>query len=397
MTFSKSNFFTDEAVRMDLLRERAFNLRWATLPEDVIPLTAADPDFPVAPEIREAIKEYADGGVFSYGPGQGLPSFRKVIAQTMRERRGLACTWEQILPTNSAAFGMFLVARFALEPGDEALIFDPVDFLFKTSVQSAGGIPVLVPLDRETRTFDPEHLESLISPKTKLLCICNPHNPMGRVLTEEELRVLGDIAVKHNLWIMSDEIWSDIVFPPHTYHSIAALDPEYAQRTLSVYGFSKSFGLAGLRVGFIVAPDREVFSQIVEMSQVETTAFGVSTLSQVAAQAAYEKCWYWVEDFLKHLKGNRDYATERLNLIPGVKAQAPEGCYVIFPDITDLGKSSEEMAAFILEKAKVAVVPGAAKWFGPGAEGHIRICFSTSRKILTEGLDRIEAALSTLV
>lgn len=397
MNPTTASLFSDGAVRMDLLRERAFNLRWATLPEDVIPLTAADPDFPIAPEIRQAIKDYADGGVFSYGPGEGLPPFRKTIAATLRERRGIDCAYTQVLPTNSAAFGMFLVARYALEPGDEALIFDPVDFLFKTSVQSAGGTPVLIPMDRETRTFDPEQLESLVTPKTKLLCICNPHNPMGRVFTEAELRTLGDLAVKHNLWIMSDEIWSDIVFSPHKYHSIAALSPAYAARTFSVYGFSKSFGLAGLRVGFIVSPNEEIHRQLVTMSQVDTTAFGVSTLSQVAAQTAYEKCWYWVDAFLEHLQENRDYATERLNAMPGVKAVAPEGCYVIFPDITSTGKSSEEMTSFLLEKARVAVVPGAAKWFGPGAEGHIRLCFSTSKGILSEGLDRIESALKSLV
>lgn len=381
---------------MDLLRKRAYNLRWATLPEDVIPLTAADPDFPVAVEIREAIKEYADGGVFSYGPGEGLPEFRKTIAATLRERRNMHTEWTHILPTNSAAFAMFLAARFALKPGDEAIIFDPVDFLFKTSVQYAGATPVLCPFDRETGTFDPDQLASLVTPKTRMLCICNPLNPLGRVLNEKELRILGDLAVKHNLWIMSDEIWSDIVFAPNTFHSIAALDPAYHARTLSVYGFSKSFGLAGLRVGFLVTPNDAVFRQIEEMSQVQTTAFGVSTLSQIAAQAAYEKCWYWVDAFMEHLTANRDYAAQRLQALPGISLRPPEGCYVMFPNISAYGKTSEEMAAYILKEAKVAVVPGAAKWFGPGVEGHIRICFSTSRKILTEGLDRIEAALHKL-
>jgi bifunctional pyridoxal-dependent enzyme with beta-cystathionase and maltose regulon repressor activities len=123
---------------------------------------------------------------------------------------------------------------------------------------------------------------------------------------------------------------------------------------------------------------------------VKTTAVGVSTLSQIAATAAYEKAWYWAEAFVKHLQGNRDYAVSRLQQIPGVRCRSPEGTYVVFPEVRSFEKTGTVLAQELLEKARVAVVPGSPIWFGPGAEGHIRICFSTSRKVLEEGLNRIE-------
>jgi aspartate/methionine/tyrosine aminotransferase len=387
--------FADDRVEMALLRQRSFNLRWATLPPDVLALTAAEPDFPVAPEIRDAVAAYVRGGVLSYGPPEGLPEFRAVVAQTMRERRGISCTERQVLATDGAASAMFIVARFALKPGDEALIFDPVDFLFARSVEAAGARAVRCRIDPETRALDLEALRRLITTRTRLIGLCNPHNPLGRVLTRAELQAIGALAVEHGLWILADEIWSDIVFAPGEHVSIASLGPEIARRTITVYGFSKSFGLAGPRVGFLVAPEQS-FEALLEVSRARTTAYGVSTLSQVAAIAAFQESWYWVEAFVEHLTRARDFAVERLNGMPGERCVAPEGTYVLFPEIRALGMTSAAMAEYLLKEARVAVVPGEARWFGPGAEGHIRLCFSTSLGILREALDRIEAALQRL-
>jgi aspartate/methionine/tyrosine aminotransferase len=388
--------FSNSNINMGALRSRAYNLRWATLPPDVIPLTAADPDFRCAPEIVKAITDYASEAVFSYGPGEGLPEFKEAIAKAMQQRRNINTDASLVLPVDTAAQGMFVVARYCLQPGDEAIIFDPVDFLFKKSVEAAGGTPVYFPIDVATGGFDLDQLRSLITPHTKMFCLCNPHNPSGKVFTKEELLALGQVAIEHDLWIMSDEIWSDTVFPGNTYYSIASLSPELAERTFTVYGLSKSFGLAGLRIGFIVTPSAVTYEGIVETSMVRTTAYGVSTLSQIAGQAAYEQCWYWVDDFVQHLTAMRDYTVERLNRMKGIRCHLPQGCYLAFPDIRETGMNSTDLADYLMKEAKVAVVPGAEKWFGPGAEGHIRICFSTSKAILTEALDRIEAALQKL-
>ena len=385
--------FDDDQVRLDLLRQRAFNLRWATLDSDVIPLTAADPDFPIAPEIRDAVSEYVQGGVLSYGPAEGLPHFREVVAQTMRDRRGMRCTSSEVLAAPSAAAAMFVVAKYALLPGDEAIVFDPVDFLFEQSVLAAGGVVKRCPIDPETREIDFDRLGALIGPRTRMIGVCNPHNPFGRVLTRDELVRLGSLAVRHDLWLMSDEIWSDIVYDGREFISLASLDDSIAARTISVYGFSKTFGLAGFRVGFIVAPDAPTFEQILAVSKAPTTAFGVSTVSQIAGAAAYEHAWYWADAFVQHLTANRDMAVARLNALPGVRCRSPEGTYLLFPNIVETGMSAAEVHGRLLNDARVAVVPGEPRWFGPGAAGHVRLSIATSHGILDEALTRIEATL----
>jgi aminotransferase len=390
------DWFHDDHVPMDLLRERAFNLRWAEQAEDVLCLTAADPDFPISPEIRQAVSEYVEGGVLSYGPAEGLPSFRRTVARTLVERRGVESEADRILAADSAASAMFVVARFALEPGDEAIIFDPVDFLFRASVEAAGGTAVLSPMDEGTGRVDLDGVRALIGPRTRMIGVCNPHNPLGLVMDPEDLRVLGELAVEHGLWIMNDEIWADIVFEPAKFISMASLSPEIAGRTITVGGFSKNFGLAGLRIGYLASPSVEVHERLVEVSRARTTAWGAATLSQVAAEAAYAHGWPYLEAFLRHLTGNRDLALARLREIPGIDCRTPNATYLLFPDISAYGLSSTEMADYLLREARVAVVPGAARWFGPGAEGHVRIAFPTSRGILSKALDRIEAAIGKL-
>ena len=388
--------FSDQAVPMDALKERAYNLRWATLEKGTIALTAADPDFAVAPPIQKALKDYIDSGVFSYGPSEGLPEFRAACAETTARRKGFMCSPEQILAVDSAAAGMMHIARMTLGPGDEAIIFDPVDFLFKASVEAAGGKVKLLAVDPDSGQFDLDSLGKLLSPRTRLIGVCNPHNPVGRVLTRKELRVIGEFAVEHDLWILNDEIWSDIVYDRSSFTSLPSISPEIAARTFTVHGFSKTFGLAGLRIGFVIAPDAEGFERLIEISQARTTMTGASTLSQIAATAAYRECWDWADAFVDHLRDQRDLAHARLIGIPGLTCLKPEGTYVLFPSIKALGKPTEEIVQILLTEGKVAVVPGAARWFGPGAEGRLRIVLSTSRGILNEGLNRIETTLNRI-
>jgi aspartate/methionine/tyrosine aminotransferase/2-polyprenyl-6-methoxyphenol hydroxylase-like FAD-dependent oxidoreductase len=381
--------FRDGDVPRDLLRARAFNLRWATLPPDVIPLTAADPDFPAAPEIREALHAYVRGGVFSYGPPEGLAEYREACAEVMRTRRGVPCEADRVLAVDSAAAGLRHLARLLLRPGDEAIVFDPVDFLFRASVESVGASVRLLPVDPATGRFDRDALARLISPRTRVLAVCNPHNPVGRVFDRHELLALGQFAVEHDLQIIDDGVWADIVFAPHAYVAMASLGEPIAARTWSVHGFSKTFSLAGLRVGYVVAPSPGDFLRLLEASGAATTMTGTSTLSQVAAAAAYTRAWPWAESFVVYLRWLRDLALRRLARFPRLTCRSPEGTYVLFPAI-DAPIDAETLAARILNVARVAVVPGAARWFGPGARGHLRLAFCTSEGILNEALDRME-------
>jgi len=386
--------FGDADVPMALLRQRAHNLRWATLPEDVIPLTAADPDFAVAPVVREAIADYARGGVFSYGPAEGLAEFRQACACVVRERKGAPADPALVLAVDSAAAGMRHIAKLVLQPGDEAIVFDPVDFLFKASVEAAGGTVRLLPIDPASGRLNLDALPGLLTARTRLLTVCNPVNPIGSTLTPHELRVLGEFAVANGLWILNDEIWSDIVYRDATFTSLPSISPAIAARTFSVHGFSKSFGLAGLRVGFIVAPDEERFAALLADTLAPQTMSGVATISQIAAIAAYEQGWPWQQAFLAHLQRMRDRTVAALRSVEGVQVRAPEGCFVAFPDVSALTADAEDLTRRLLGEARVAVVPGAARWFGPGATGHLRICFSTSEAILDEGLGRLTTFLA---
>jgi aspartate/methionine/tyrosine aminotransferase len=384
--------FCDDAVDLGLLRERAYNHRWAEQPEDVIPLTAADPDFPAPSAVREAIIDYAQGGYFSYGPPAGLPEFRETISEVVLTRKGIGVPAGRVLPIDSAARAMFLLAETVLEPGDEAIIFDPVDFLFKRSVEAAGGVPVYCRIDPATGTFDPDQLESLVSPRTRMIGVCNPHNPVGRVLRSHEVQLLAEFAARHDLWIMNDEIWSDIVYEDSEvrFHSLHALPDELTRKTVTIYGFSKAFAMAGLRAAFMLCPDDAAYEKLFTASQMPTTAGGLSPIVQVAATAAFRDGWEWVASFVDHLRTQRDYAMDRISAMNGMHCARPEGTYVLFPNIASYGLSSLEMVETLSRQARVALVPGTSAFFGPGSEGHVRICFATSHEILREGLDRVE-------
>ena len=384
------NIFADDAVPLELLRERAFNMRWAQQPAGVIPLTAADPDFPVSPAILEALVRYVREGVLSYVPPEGLPAFREAVAEWLHSTRQIACSAEDVFATDSAASGMAVVGRASLQPGDEVLIPDPVDFLLHHCVAKAGAKPVYVPVTRQTSASEyVAAMEARLTPRTRMVWLCNPHNPLGVVYTREWLAKIAQWAIGKQLRILADEIWSDIVYAPHQHVSVAALGPEIAASTVTVYGFSKSFALGGMRVGFVVTSDREWRKKIVEASDAGSTVYGVAVLSQVAAIAAFREGKQWLGEFVQHLQGQRDYCVERLREWSGAKVTPPQGTYVIFPDVSALTSDTEKFCEQLREQAKVALVPG-AHWFGPGAAGNVRICFATSRAILKEAFDRMQ-------
>ena len=389
--------FSDDKVNLQTLRDRAFNFRWATLPEDVIPLTAADSDFPMAEEISDAMQDYVRTGYLPYGPPGGLPVFRDAVAQYYRAKFHVNALGDQVLATDSAASAMYLVAQQILSVGEEALIADPVDFLFERSVASAGGVVRRFRLDSSADfAFDPKEVESLINDKTRLLSICNPHNPSGRVWRRDELEQLCDIALRHGLTIMSDEVWADIVYDGAELCSVASISPEVARQTYTVYGFSKGYGLAGLRAGVLICPDSAAAEAVLTRSHADETAYGVSTLSQIAGVAAMEQAQEWLSGFVGHLQRQRDYAVARLNRFGTISCHSPEGTFVLFPRLAHFQGDATALTEQLTETHRIAVVPGSPRFFGPGAAGHIRLSIATSRAILSEGLDRLERGLAEI-
>jgi len=263
-------------------------------------------------------------------------------------------------------------------------------------LQGAIAVPYRISIDPEA-AFDADRMESLIGPATKMICLCNPLNPSGKVFTRSELEQIGQIAVKHGLIILSDEIWSDIVFRPSTYISIGALGPEIANQTIVVHGFSKSYGLAGLRIGLLMAFNASHYRQLFAASGHGSTVHGTNAIAQVAGTAALNECGYWLDAFLLHLESVRRLTVDGLNRIPGFFCHPPQGCYLAFANITATGLGSEALYQLLLEQAKVAVVPGLGKWFGEGADGYIRISFATSEYLIGESLHRIESTINTIL
>lgn len=390
----KNTMFEHSDINLDILKKRAFNLRWATVPEGVIPLTAADPDFPSAPEIAEAMIRFTRDRYLSYGPPAGLPEFKEAVARFFQEKRNVPANPEWLFPVDSAAFGIYLICKTFLNPGDEAIIFDPVDFLFRYSTETVGAKAVTFPIPPGTDEVDFERLEALITPKTKMICLCNPLNPTGKVFTRAELMQLGEMACKHNIIILSDEIWSDIIYAPHVFTSIASLNEEIRNQTITVTGYSKSYGLAGLRIGSVMASNAEHFKLLFEASLHQSTIHGANVLSQIAALTALNDCDYYLQGFVAHLQKMKDLTVKLLNETQGFHCIAPEGCYVAFANITGTGKSSAQIRDILFNEAKVAVVPGQKEWFGQGAEGYVRLSFATSQEILEEALHRIKNTIN---
>ncbi|MFM8276471.1 MAG: pyridoxal phosphate-dependent aminotransferase [Cyanobium sp.] len=389
-----AGWFQDEAVPLPLLRQRAFNLRWAEQPAGVIPLTAADPDFPTAPSIREALLNYVRPGLFSYGPAGGLPQFRQAVAEHLRQQRAAPVLPEGVIAVNSAAAGLALLCKSWLQPGDEAIVWDPVDFLLGHSVQAASGVPVRWPLERQD-PLDPAVLERLLSPRTRLLCLCNPHNPLGRCFRRDELEAVGHLCLARGIRVLSDEVWSDIVYPPARFTSWLALEPSLAAIGAVVYGFSKGFALAGLRLGCVVLVDTDAAAQLLAASEQPSTIDGVSTLSQVAGIAACApEALRWQQAFLEHLQARRDQLVATLAAVPGLELTPPQATYVAWLKLPPGSAQAEVVAARLLEHQRLAVVPGTPRWFGERAAGHLRLCFATSEGLLTEGLQRLLAGLS---
>jgi aspartate/methionine/tyrosine aminotransferase len=390
------SLFSNDQVNLDALRQKAFNYRWATLAQDVIPLTAADPDFPVAGEITRAIADYCADGYFSYAPADGLPAFKQAIAAWYQRSYQVDANPHFILPVNSAAYGLFTAASMILSEGDNAIIPNPVDFLFRKAIENADATVRTVEIDPATAQFDLDQLSAAIDSNTKAIFICNPNNPLGIQPSPDHLRAILLLASKHDLWVVSDEIWSDIYFNRPTTSIASRQLPYYAKR-LIVSGLSKNFALAGLRVGYVICPDEPTYRSLLQASKHLTTAYGMSSIAQVAGTAALTLCDDWLHAFRKHLSDMRQITLQFLEDMPFFETVAADATYLVFPKIIHSNLNAAELVEVIHQKARVALVPGGAAWFESASEGHLRICYSTSEKILTESFDRIRKIESLIM
>jgi len=374
----------------EALRKRAFNLRWAECPPDVIPLTAADPDLPIAPAISAALVRYITTPHLPYGPAAGLPEFRSAIAAHFMRTKSAEIDPTRVIAANSAASAITLVAREVLRAGDEVVVQDPVDFLVAESVRRVGATMRLWRADNGR--FTPDGLRDAWGNRTRALFVCHPHNPLGTLWSPAEVQAIAEFASEREATLVSDEVWSDVVLDGRKFRSFAAHGDDTCHAWV-VHGMSKGFAMAGLRVGSVIAPSRAAADTFVSNQGFAQTIEGVSTLSQIAATAALRDAGAWHSEFLAHCARLRDHAIKRLSKLEGVRIpRAPEATFVLFANVQATAIAEDELARRIERIARVRVVPGSPRWFGNGAAGHIRLSLATTREVLDEALDRMQAA-----
>ena len=383
----RKNLFNSSTVESML---HAPGLKWHTNPPDVIPMWIAAPDFPIAPEVKQALRDAVEAEDVFYNTDTAA---KAAMAEKINRFNKISVTPGDIQVIQGVDPSLWLAAKYACKMGDEVILTDPMYTPFKNGLNAAGAKAVYWKLDEgDGYRFDEETLKKLITKKTRLIGVCNPHNPTGRVMTKKELNAIADLAAEKKINIVSDELWEDIVFNDHQHFSIASLSPEVSDLTLTSWGFSKTFGVAGLQLGYMATTNKTM------MAEMRKSSTGIQRGSNTLAKAIAPvmlgpKTNYWRRDMMKHLTKIRNLCAQRMNAMNGVTFPDLEGTYVPFPRF-DFGIPSKELAERLIKEYKVGLSAGIG--FGPLGENHLRICIATSKAIIQEGLDRIESATKKL-
>ncbi len=358
---------------------------------DVVHLEIGDPDFTTPQHIIDAAKLSLDSGETHYGSSWGLSDFIETMINATHKSRGFKPNVNQVLVTPGANISIYYSIFCLVNPGQEVLVPNPGFPTYLSSIAMCGATAVPYPLHEENgfgmRAMD---IEPLITDKTRLLIINSPQNPTGAITDERHLREIYELAVKHDLYIYSDEIYSRMVYEEEKFFSISSLD-QANERVILSKGFSKAFAMTGWRLGSVIAP-----SIVAErmMMLLQTTSSCVSAFIQRAGLAAIEGNQTPVNAMMDEYKSRRDLLVNGLNDIPGITCHTPGGAFYAFPNISSFGLTSEEFADAMLEKANVALLPGSN--FGSQGEGFVRLVYASSSENIKKALERIAVACKML-
>ncbi|WP_106829281.1 MalY/PatB family protein [Parabacteroides pacaensis] len=380
----------------EIISRRGSNsYKWDTeKDDDVLPMWVADMDFRTAPAIIDALKKRAEHGVFGYTK---VPSaYYESIMNWFKRRHGWGIEKSWILYTTGVVPALSAVIKALTVPGDRVLVQTPVYNCFFSSIRNNGCEVVSSPLiyRNETCRVDFDDLEKKAAdPQVKLLLLCNPHNPAGRVWTREELIRIGEICLRNNVWVVADEIHCELVYPGHTYTPFASISEEFLMHSVTCISPSKAFNLAGLQIANIISADTDKLVRInkaININEVcDVNPFGVEGLI-----AAYNKSEAWLEELKSYLFANytylRAYFSEYLPSFPVIKL---EGTYLVWVDCSVLKRPSKDIVDTLLKKAKVWVNEGSL--YGNAGENFIRINIACPRVKLIEGLSRLRSVLKT--
>jgi aspartate aminotransferase len=354
----------------------------------IVHLEIGEPDFPTAPHIVEAAVEALRAGATHYVPAPGIPQLRQAVAAFLERTGRMRVTPDRVVITPGAKPIMFFTILALAGPGDEVLYPDPGFPMYESITSFAGAVAVPVPLrERNGFRIDTDELERLITSRSRLLILNSPHNPCGSALTQQDCEAIADLALRHDLVVLSDEVYWAIRYDQG---HVSVLDVDgMADRTVLLDGWSKTFAMTGWRLGFGVFPPAlvEPVTRLAINSVSCTSAF-----SQYAAIAALEGPWDAVEEMVAEFRRRRDLIVAGLNDIPGISCLEPQGAFYAFPNISGTGQTSADLQAGLLNDAGVAALSGAS--FGSFGEGFLRFSYANSVENIRLALDAIRAQLS---
>lgn len=357
---------------------------------DIVHLEIGEPDFDTPTHIVEAGVTALYRGYTHYGPAAGLPELRAVIAEQAGKDRSLTFTPDQVVVTPGAKPIMFYVITALIGEGDECIYPNPGFPIYESMINFMGGKAVPIPL-REEHDFrlDVRELASLITPRTRLIIVNSPQNPTGGVLTYADLEEIARLAVKHNIPVLTDEVYKHFIYEGQ-FHSLASF-PGMADLAIILDGHSKSYAMTGWRLGYGIMPAD--FAKVVATLQtnaVSCTASFIQRAGMAALTGTHEPVTVMVNEF----KRRRDLIVSGLNSIKGIRCREPKGAFYVFPNIAGTGKDARFMADYLLNEAGVAVLSGTA--FGAYGEGFLRLSYANSFANIEKALDRIAAAVHKL-
>lgn len=366
------------------------------MPQDVLPLWVADMDFRTAPCIIERMRKDIEFGVFGY-TDSGEDYFQ-AVSNWYASYFNWQVDKSWLVKTPGIVFAIAMAIQTLTEEGDSVIIQQPVYYPFSAVIKDSRRKLVnneLVLKDGHYEMDFVDFEEKILREDVKLFILCSPHNPVGRVWTKEELQRIGDICLKHNVKIVSDEIHSDFVYPGHKHYMLPTVDERFRDISIVCTAPSKTFNLAGLQVSNIFIPNPDM-RKAFEKTTLSIGCELVNMLGLHACQAAYEGGREWLEQLKLYLQGNLDYTREYLRKnLPKIKLIEPEGTYLIWLDCRELGLSEEELENLIVQKAKLWLDRGAI--FGKAGEGFERINIACPRSILHEALERMKRAVEDTV
>lgn len=382
-----------DSISIDSLRKRT-GVKWNRYANDAIPLWIAEMDFPTAPPIIEALQDCLDRGDFGYGNMDGYPGVREAVADRLAKRYGATVPSENIRSLSSTVVGLTRSINGLTAPGDEILILTPLYPPFKNEILAAGRVPVEVQLVQQNGEWniDFDALQAAVTPATRMLMFCSPHNPVGKIFSQTELEQVADFVLRNNLWFVSDDLHADITFGEANYIPMMNISEEIAARTITVYGPTKAFNMPGLPVSFMMTHNAQLLERV--QTAIKGYSGSPSPLAETAALAAYEHGDAWLADTLAYIKGNRDFvARELATHLPDIGVTVPQGTYLLWLDLNGLGLGDEETSPSVALESTAKVVVQDGAMFGLGGKGFARMNVATSRPILEEALARLRGAL----